>query len=161
MSGLLILGIIIVILVIYIIGLYNGLVTLKHNIDNAFADIDVQLKQRMDLIPNLVETVKGYATHEQGTLEKVIEARTKYMNAGSLEDKLGASDMLSGALKSLFALSENYPDLKANTNFLQLQSELSDLENKIAAARRYYNSAIKEYNVALESFPSNLIAKNF
>lgn len=150
-----------VVLVFYVISLYNGLVTLKHNIDNATADIDVQMKQRFDLVENLVNTVKWYATHEKWTLESVTELRTKFLSSSNMEDKMEANNMLSQSLKSLFAVSESYPDLKANTNFLSLQTELSDLENKIAASRRFLNSAIKEYNIATETFPSNMFAWMF
>lgn len=149
------------ILVLFAIIKYNGLVKLRNNIRNAFADIDVQMKLRFDLIENLVNTVKGYATHEKETLEKLTQARTNFMNAGNANDKLAADNMLSGALKSLFAVSENYPDLKANQNFLQLQTELSDIENKLAAARRFFNSSTNEYNSTIESFPTNIIAKMF
>lgn len=118
----------------------------------------MQLQQRFDLVPNLVETVKGYAKHESDTLEKVISARNAYMQAGSTDDKVAASNMLTGALKSVFALSESYPDLKANTNFAELQAELSDIENKLAAARRFFNAATTEFNTYIEMFPTNTIA---
>lgn len=146
---------------IYGVSLYNRLVSLKNHRDNAFADIDVQLTNRFDLVENLVETVKGYAVHEKETLQGVIQARASFMSAQGVDDKLAASNQLTGALKSLFAVSESYPDLKANQNFLQLQTELSDLENKLAASRRFFNSTTKEFNVAIEVFPSNLIAKQF
>lgn len=145
-------------IVLYIIIKYNSLVKLKNNINNAFADVDVQMKMRFDLIENLVNTVKWYAEHEKSTLENLTKARTNFLNADSQDEKIQADNMLSGALKSLFAVSENYPDLKANQNFLHLQQELSDIENKIAAARRFFNSAINEYNATIESFPANLIA---
>jgi len=148
-------------IVLYIIFRYNALVRLKNNIKNSFADIDVQMKLRFDLIENLVNTVKWYAVHEKETLENVTKARTSFLNAGSPNEKLAADNMLSWALKSLFAVSENYPDLKANQNFLQLQTELSDIENKIAAARRFFNSSINEYNSTIQSFPTNIIAKLF
>lgn len=148
-------------IVLYVIAQYNKLVKLKNNINNAFADVDVQMKLRFDLIENLVNTVKWYASHEKETLENLTQARTQFLSAGSQDDKLQADNMLSGALKSLFSVSENYPDLKANQNFLQLQNELSDIENKIAAARRYFNSSINEYNSSIESFPTNLIAGLF
>lgn len=141
--------------------MYNRLVTLKNNRENAFADIDVQLKLRFDLVENLVNTVKGYATHEKETLEKVMAARTGFLNANSIESKVEANNQLTGALKSLYAVAENYPNLKANQSFLQLQSELSDIENKLAAARRFFNATTKEFNTAIQTFPSNLIAKNF
>ncbi len=145
----------------YIIIRYNALIRLKNHIKNAFADIDVQMKMRFDLVGNLVNTVKGYATHEKETLENITKARTSFLNANNPNDKLAADNMLSGALKSLFAVAENYPDLKANQNFLQLQTELSDIENKIAATRRFFNSTIKEYNSAIQMFPTNIVAKLF
>lgn len=153
--------IIIILILFYFIGTYNRLVKLSNNINNAFADIDVQMKLRFDLIENLVNTVKWYATHEKDTLEKVTKARTDFMWAQSPKEKLEADNILSGALKSLFAVSENYPDLKANQNFLQLQNELSDIENKIAAARRYFNSSTNEYNSSIQSFPANIVANMF
>lgn len=148
-------------IVLYAIVKYNVLVKLRNNIRNAFADIDVQMKLRFDLIENLVNTVKWYATHEKDTLEKLTKARTNFMNAWSANEKLAADNMLSWALKSLFAVSENYPDLKANQNFLQLQTELADIENKIASSRRFFNSSTNEYNSSIESFPTNIIAKIF
>ncbi|TXH06596.1 MAG: LemA family protein [Candidatus Moraniibacteriota bacterium] len=146
---------------LYGIGLYNGFVRLATHVDEAWSDIDVQLKRRYDLIPNLVNTVKGYATHERELLEKVTEARTRAMQAGSVADHGQAENMLSGALKSLFAVAENYPDLKANTNFLELQRELSDTENKIQASRRFYNGTVMELNTKVDMFPSNIVAKMF
>lgn len=143
------------------IAMYNRFVKLTTRVKEAWSDIDVQFKRRYDLIPNLVETVKGYAAHEAGTLEKVTEMRTRAMNATSPADKAGAEDMLSGALKNLFAVSENYPNLKANENFLELQRELSDTENKIQAARRFFNSTVQDLNVSLQTFPSNIIGKTF
>ncbi len=154
---LIILGIIIA----WFVFAYNGFVTVRNRVQEAWADIEVQLKRRYDLIPNLVNTVKGYATHESGTLEKVTEARTMAMNAGTPAAHAQAENMLSGALKSLFAVSEAYPDLKANTNFLALQTELSDTENKIQAARRFYNGNVRDYNTRLQVFPSNIIANMF
>ena len=152
----------VVLFALFVIGIYNSLVTLKVKIQEAWSQIDVQLKRRTDLIPNLVNTVKGYASHEQGTLEKVIEARNLAMqNQGATEQHAQAENMLSGTLKSLFALSENYPDLKANTNFLELQRELSDTENKIQSARRFYNGNVRDFTTALESFPANIIGKTF
>lgn len=145
----------------YLIMIYNTLVKLRLVREQSFSDIDVQLKQRYDLIPNLVETVKGYAKHESGTLENVTKARTMAMSAGSIDEKIAADNMLSSSLKTLFAVSESYPDLKANTNFLQLQGELSDIENKIAAARRFFNSATSELNTAIQVFPNNLVAGMF
>ena len=152
---------VVAVIVVLLIVMYNKLVKLKNNVENSFADIDVQLKNRFNLVDNLVNTVKGYAKHEKEVLENVTKARTSFMDAKDNQGKLEADNMLSGALKSLFAVSENYPDLKANQNFMQLQTELSDLENKIAAARRYYNSSIKEYDNALEAFPTNVIANIF
>ncbi|MFZ1311559.1 MAG: LemA family protein [Chitinophagaceae bacterium] len=152
---------IIVLIVIWVISLYNGLVRLRNRRQNAFADIDVQLRQRHDLIPQLVDTVKGYATHEKDLLLKITEARTAAMNATSIDGKIVAEQQLSAALQGLKVQVEAYPDLKANQNFLQLQEELSDIENKLAASRRFFNAATTEYNNAVESFPSNLIAKNF
>ena len=153
---------VIVFLVIYVIGMYNGLVKLKNRVEEAWSDIDVQLKRRYDLIPNLIETVKGYAKHESGTFEKVTKARTMAMQAqesGDAKAQGEAENMLSGTLKSIFALSENYPDLKANQNFIELQNELSDTENKIQASRRFYNGNVKDFNTKLEMFPTNMIAK--
>jgi LemA protein len=138
--------------------MYNRFITLATRIQEAWADIDVQLKRRYDLIPNLVNTVKGYATHEVGTLEKVTEMRTRAMNATTPHDKAEAEGMLAGALKSIFAVAENYPNLKANENFLELQRELSDTENKLQAARRFYNSVVQEFNAAIQMFPANFIA---
>jgi hypothetical protein len=134
---------------------------LRNNRNNAFADIDVQLKQRFDLIPNLVETVKGYANHEKETLENVIKARNAYMNAGSISDKINADNQLTETLKTLFAVSESYPDLKASSLFSNLQMELSDIENKLSAVRRFFNAATKEYNTAIQTFPGNIIANIF
>jgi LemA protein len=148
--------------IIFLISIYNGLIRLKNRVDEAWSDIDVQLKRRYDLIPNLVETVKGYASHEKETLEKVIKARNDAMalqNSSNVNEKLQAENNLSSTLKSIFALSENYPDLKANQNFLELQRELTDTENKIQAARRFYNSNVKDFNTKLQVFPTNIIAK--
>ena len=152
---------IIALIAIWVVSLYNGLVKLRNRRQNAFADIDVQLRQRHDLIPQLVETVKGYASHEKELLMRVTEARTAAMAAGSIDDKIKAEQQLSTALQGLRVQVEAYPDLKANQNFLQLQEELSDIENKLAASRRFFNGATTEYNNAVESFPSNLIARNF
>ncbi|MET0183350.1 MAG: LemA family protein [Caulobacterales bacterium] len=152
------------VLAFVLIGIYNRLVALRQNANNAFADIDVQLKQRHDLVPNLVETVKGYAAHEKTTLEAVIQARNQAVSAeksGNAAQMGQAEGVLSAALGRLIALSEAYPDLKANVNFQQLQSELSDIENKIAAARRYFNNAVNEYNTGREQFPAVLIAGAF
>ncbi len=150
----------IVLLVLWIIMIYNGLVAMRQRVNQAFADIDVQMKQRHDLIPNLVETVKGYASHERGTLEAVIQARNSAITAqaGGVAAQAAAENVLSGALRQLFALSEAYPDLKANQNFQQLQSELSDIENKLAAARRFFNNAVQEYNTGIQQFPAVLLA---
>jgi LemA protein len=150
----------IVLLVLWIIMIYNGLVAMRQRVNQAFADIDVQMKQRHDLIPNLVETVKGYASHERGTLEAVIQARNAAVTAqsGGVAAQAAAENVLSGALRQLFALSEAYPDLKANQNFQQLQSELSDIENKLAAARRFFNNAVQEYNTGIQQFPAVLLA---
>lgn len=150
-----------VLLVLGVIGIYNNLVTLRNNRENAFANIDVQLKQRYDLIPNLVNTVKGYAEHEKGVLERVTAARTAAMNATSLNDKIEAENALSSALAGLKVSVEAYPDLKANQNFLQLQSELADIENKLAAVRRFFNSATKELNTGVQKFPAVLFAGMF
>ena len=156
-TGWVVLGIIVV-LVIWAISIYNGLVAMRQRTNQAFADIDVQLKQRHDLIPNLVETVKGYATHERGTLEAVVQARNAAMAAPGVEQKVAAENVLTGALRQLFALSESYPDLKANQNFQQLQAELSDIENKLAASRRFFNNAVQEYNTGIQQFPAALFA---
>jgi len=153
--------IVIVVIVFWLIGIYNSLVRLRNTRQNAFADIDVQLKQRHDLIPQLVETVKGYATHERELLMRVTEARTAAMGATTIDEKIKTETQLSSALQGLKVSVEAYPDLKANQNFLQLQEELSDIENKLAAVRRYFNAATTEYNNGIETFPSNLIANNF
>ena len=149
------------VVVLYVIAAYNGLVTLKNRTEEAWSDIDVQLKRRYDLIPNLVSAVKGYAAHETGVFEKVTEARAKAMNATGAAEKGGAENMLTDALKSVFAVAEAYPDLKANTNFLELQQELSDTENKIQASRRFYNGNVMSLNTKIETFPSNIIAGMF
>ena len=158
-TGWIILGII-VLAVVYLIFLYNRLVALRQTVNQSWSDISVQLKQRHDLVPNLVETVKGYATHERSTLEAVVAARNAAVSAQGPAAQAQAENMLTGALRQLFALAEAYPDLKANQNFLQLQSELADLENKIAASRRFFNNAVQEYNTAIEQFPAVLIARN-
>ena len=152
---------IIVLFIIFLISLYNRLVQLRNNRENAFADIDVQLKQRYDLIPQLVETVKGYAKHERETLARVIELRNQAVAANTIDGKIAAENQLSGVLAGLKVTLEAYPDLKANQNFLQLQEEMSDIENKLAAVRRFFNSATKELNNAVQKFPSNLIAGMF
>src|SRR5579862_1577149 len=148
---------VVVIIILWFIAAYNGFVVLNNRVKEATSDIDVQYKRRYDLIPNLVETVKGYAAHEAGTLEKVTEMRTAAMNATAPADKADAENMLSGALKSLFAVSENYPNLKANENFMELQRQLEDTENKLQAARRFYNSVVQDLNTRLQSFPGNFI----
>jgi LemA protein len=150
-----------IVLAIIVIALYNGLITLSMRVKEAWADIEVQLKRRYDLIPNLVSTVKGSTNFESSTLEKVVEARAKAMQASTGKEHSEAENMLSGTLKSLFALSESYPDLKSNQNFLSLQSELSDTENKIQSARRFYNSNVMAYNTKISVVPTNIIAKIF
>jgi LemA protein len=153
--------VVIVVIVLWAISVYNGLVSMRQRVNQAYADIDVQLRQRHDLIPNLVETVKGYAAHERGTLEEVIKARNVAVAAQGPAQQAAAENMLSGALRQLFALSEAYPDLKANANFQQLQAEIADLENKIAAARRFFNNAVQEYNTGIQRFPAALFAGMF
>ena len=148
----------IAIIIFWFIAVYNGLIRLKNQTDEAWSDIDVQLKRRYNLIPNLVETVKGYATHEREVFEKVTEARASAMNTQAPVDKAKAENMLSGALKSLFAVAENYPELKASQNFAKLQDELSDTENKIQAARRFYNGNVRDFNIKLQTFPNNMVA---
>jgi LemA protein len=155
--GLILLGIIAVI-AIAVIAMYNGLITLRNRVDEAWSDISVQLKRRYDLIPNLISTVKGYAAHEKEVFEKVTQARTQAMSAGTTQEKAEAENALSGTLKSLFAVSENYPDLKANQNFLELQRELTDTEDKIMASRRFYNGNVRDFNTKLQVFPTNMIA---
>jgi LemA protein len=152
---------VIVVLVLWAITVYNGLISMRQRVNQAFADIDVQLKQRHDLVPNLVETVKGYAAHERGTLDDVVKARNAAVSAQGPAQQAAAENMLSGALRQLFALSESYPDLKASANFQQLQGELSDLENKIAASRRFFNNAVQEYNSGIQRFPAALFAGTF
>ena len=161
MSPLVITLIIIAVVVIWIIAIYNALVRLKNNRENAFADIDVQLKQRHDLVPQLIGAVKGYMEHERGTLESITNARNKAMGANSINDKIAAEKELSTALSGLNIQVEAYPDLKASSNFLQLQNELSDIENKLAAVRRFFNSATKELNIAVQKFPNVLFASMF
>lgn len=150
--------VIVVVLVVAAIALYNNLVKLRNMVDNAWAQIDVQLQRRLDLIPNLVETVKGYASHERGTLDEVTEARAAVANAGTPAGKMEADNMLTGALKSLFAVAEAYPDLKANANFQQLQAELSSTEDKISYMRQSYNDTVMKYNTAIQTFPAVLFA---
>jgi LemA protein len=149
---------VVAVLVIACISIYNNLVRMRNNRENAFSNIDVQLKQRHDLVPQLVATVKGYATHERETLERVIQLRNQAVSAVGIDDKIKAENALSGALAGLKVTLEAYPELKANQNFLQLQTEVSDIENKLAASRRYFNSATKEYNNACETFPANILA---
>lgn len=161
MEGALILLLILVVLGAIVVMVYNRLVALRQTTNQAWGDIDVQLEQRHDLVPNLVETVKGYAAHESQTLENVTKARQQAIDATSVKGLAEAENMLSGALRQLFALSEAYPDLKADRNFLELQTELADLENKIAAARRFFNNAVAEYNTAIEQFPAVVIAGPF
>ena len=154
---------VIVLLVVFAISIYNGLVALRQRVNQSFADVDVQLKQRHDLVPNLVETVKGYAAHERGTLEAVVQARNSAVTAQGQgpAQQAAAENALTGALRQVFALSEAYPNLKANENFQQLQMELTDLENKIAASRRFFNSAVQEYNTGIQRFPAALFAATF
>ncbi len=159
--GVIIIIVVIAIILLAIVGMYNNLVSLKMRVKNAWAQIDTQLKRRFDLIPNLVETVKGYAAHEQGTLEKVVEARNSYTTATTVEDKAEANNQLTQTLKSLFALSESYPDLKANENFMALQTELSGTEDKIAYSRQFYNDTVQMYNTAIMKFPTNILAGMF
>jgi LemA protein len=156
-----ILIVVLVLVALYAVVSYNGLVSMRNRIENAWAQIDVQLKRRYDLIPNLVETVKGYASHERETLDAVIQARNAGMNAQGPHDQAQAENMLTGALKSLFALSEAYPDLKANQNFAQLQEELTGTEGRIAYARQFYNDTVYRYNTKVQSFPSNILANMF
>ena len=158
MLALIIIVVILVVLGLMLMTTYNRLVGLRQNANQAFADIDVQLKQRQDLIPNLVETVKGYAAHESGTLEAVTAARAAAAGATSVQDRVQAENALTGALRQLFAVSEAYPDLKANANFIRLQDELTDIENKLAAARRFFNNTVAEFNAAIQQFPAVLIA---
>jgi LemA protein len=150
-----------VVIILWLIAVYNGFIKLVTRAKEAWADIDVQLKRRYDLIPNLISTVKGYASHEKETFQKVTEARTMAMGANGIAEHGKAENMLTGALKSLFAVSESYPDLKANENFLELQRELSDTENKIQSARRFYNTNVRDLNIKVQSFPQNIIAGMF
>lgn len=159
--ALIIIGVIVVLVIAFLIGTYNGLVKLKNRVEEAWSDITVQLKRRTDLIPNLINSVKGYAAHESGVFEKVTEARSAIMNADGVAETAQAENMLEGALKSLFAVAEAYPDLKANQNFLQLQQELVDTEDKIQASRRFYNGGVRDLNIKIESFPANLVAGMF
>ena len=158
MTAIIVIVVIVAVIGFVVVGGYNRLVALDQRADQSFADIDVQLKQRQDLIPNLVETVKGYATHERGTLDAVTQARAAAAGAHNINERVQAENMLTGALGRLFAVAEAYPDLKANTNFQQLQTELSDIENKLAAARRFFNNAVSEFNAARRQFPTVLFA---
>ena len=153
--------IVLALLVFYVIGVYNSLVTARLKTETAWAQVDTELKRRFDLIPNLVETVKGYAIHEQETLEKVIQARNSYNSANTVEGKVEASNMLTGTLKTLFAVAESYPDLKANENFISLQNTLEKTEDSIAMSRKYYNEVIENYNKGILVFPKNIIASMF
>ena len=153
-----IIAVVVVLLILFVIVTYNGLVRTRNRIDNAFSQIAVQLKRRHDLIPNLVETVKGYAAHERGTLEAVVQARNAAVAASGPAAQAQAENMLSGALRQLFALAEAYPNLKANDNFRDLQAQLTDIENKIAAARRFFNNSVSEYNASIQQFPAVILA---
>jgi len=156
--GYVIAGVVVVVLVVAIVGIYNSLVRLRNRADNAWAQVDVQLKRRYDLIPNLVETVKGYASHEQSTFEQVVEARNRAVAAGTVEEQAQAENFLTGALKQLFALAESYPDLKASQNFSELQAQLADTENKIAVSRQIYNDSVLTFNNRVQTVPSNMVA---
>lgn len=161
MTVLLILVIVLAVLFVIAVGIYNGLIRLRNRCDNAWAQVDVQLRRRYDLIPNLVETVKGYAKHEREVFENVTEARSKAINAGTVKEQGNAENMLTGALKTLFAVAENYPDLKANQNFMMLQEELAGTEGKIAYARQFYNDGVMKFNVKQQVFPSIIVARMF
>ncbi len=161
MGAFVILLIILGVVLIAAIGIYNGLIVLRNRCENAWSQVDVQLRRRYDLIPNLVETVKGYAKHEREVFERVTQARTSAINAGTVKDQAQAENMLSGALKTLFAVAENYPELKANQNFLLLQEELAGTEGKIAYARQFYNDTVMKFNAKQQVFPSNIIANMF
>jgi len=161
MIAIIVIIVVVVLLALYLVSLYNGFVRMRNNRENAFANIDVQLKQRHDLIPQLVASVKGYATHEKELLENLTKARTAAMSANTIDEKIQAENQLSTALNGLKVAVEAYPDLKANQNFLQLQGEISDIENKLAASRRFFNSATKELNNAVETFPGNILAGMF
>ncbi len=161
MVALIIIAIVVILLILYVIGTYNGLINLKNKVKDSWSQIDVLLKRRNDLIPNLVETVKGYASHEKTTLDAVVEARNKSVNANNPHEEMAAAGELTNALGRLFALSESYPDLKANTNFLDLQNNLKETEDKISYARQFYNDAVMVYKNKLEMFPSNIVASIF
>lgn len=156
--GYVIAGVVVVVLVVAFFGIYNSLVRLRNRADNSWAQVDVQLKRRYDLIPNLVETVKGYAAHEQSTFEQVVEARNRAVAAGTVEEQAQAENFLTGALKQLFALAESYPDLKASQNFSELQAQLADTENKIAVSRQIYNDSVLTFNNRVQTVPSNMVA---
>jgi len=149
--------IVVVAVVLWLIGVYNGLIRSRNRVEEAWSDIEVQLKRRYDLIPNLVNTVKGYAKQESSVLQNVTEARSNAMNAGSMQERLKDENMLSGALKSLFAVAEAYPDLKSNQNFMQMQRDLTDTEDKIQASRRFYNGSVRDFNTKLQVFPTNMV----
>lgn len=151
----------IVLMILFVVIIYNRLIRLRNTVQSSWSDIDVQLKKRYDLVPNLVETVKGYATHERAVFEKVSEARSMAMQASSPAEKAKAENMFRDTLKSLFAVAEAYPELKANANFMQLQAQLKELEDNIEYARRYYNAVVRDFNILIESFPSNLVASQF
>lgn len=159
--ALIVVGVVLVLAIGFIVATYNGLVTLRNRVEEAWSDITVQLKRRTDLIPNLVNSVKGYATHEKEVFEKVTEARSAIMDAKGVKDTAEAENMLEGALKSLFAVAEAYPDLKANQNFMQLQQELVDTEDKIQASRRFYNGGVRDLNTKIQTFPTNIVAGMF
>lgn len=159
--GLIILIVLLIIIALYVISTYNNLVSAKNKVEDQFSQIDVQLKRRFDLIPNLVETVKGYTKHESETLEKVIQARNNYASAKNDAEKLEASKELAKGITNIFALAENYPELKANTNFVDLQNQLKEVEEKISYARQFYNDSVLMYNNKIEMFPSNLVASIF
>ncbi|GAB4141816.1 MAG: LemA family protein [Patescibacteria group bacterium] len=161
MNGVLVLIVVLGVIGLFVAGTYNSLISWRNRVKTTFSQIDVQLKRRHDLIPNLIETVKGYATHEKELLENVTKARVSAINAESISDKVEAENMLSGTLKTLFAVSENYPELKANQNFLELQRDLRDTEDKISASRQLFNTTVLGYNTKVQSFPANLIAKMF
>ena len=156
--GYVIAGVVVVVLVVAIVGIYNSLVRLRNRADNAWAQVDVQLKRRYDLIPNLVETVKGYASHEKSTFEQVVEARNRALAAGTVEEQAQAENFLTGALRQLFALAESYPDLKASQNFSELQAQLAETENKIAVSRQIYNDSVLTFNNRVQTVPSNMVA---
>lgn len=158
---LIIIGVLLVGGVLWVIGAYNGFIRMRNAVEEAFSTMDVYMKKRYDLIPNLVETVKGYAAHEAGTFEKVVQARNMAQNATTVEDRIKGENMLTGTLKSLFAIAEAYPDLKANTNFMDLQAQLQKVEEDIANSRKFYNAVVREFNTKVESFPSNIIAGIF